>query len=327
MKKRMLIFMNVVISLVITGGILSAEDRVIAKVGDTLITESQLEETLDRYKPPGSFHNISPENRKKFRKDALNDLIEFELLHKEAQRLKIKVKDSVIDDVIKENEKRFGSKKRFRNYLKRQGITIEDFKDRVRKYHMVITLLNNLFKESEYKEEELKEYYEKNKHKFKRPEGLHLYHIFIKVELEATDEEKAKKKRRAEEILEKIKTGGDFGEIAYNYSEDAYRFKSGDLGVVHKGQLEPEIEKVAFSLKPGEISGIIESIYGFHIIRVGEKLPEKTMTFDEVREKLKKDLDAKRFDERRAALLGRLRNEIPVEIYMRFEEEGKKNSS
>lgn len=307
--------------LLILCSFVSAEDKAVAKVGDSVIRESQLEEALDSYKPPGSFHKISPDNRKKFRKDALNDLIEFELLHKEAQRQGIKVKGSLIEEVIKENEKRFGSKKKFKDYLKKKGLTIDDFKEKVRRYHMVIALLNNLFKASEYKEEELKEYYGKNKYKFKRPEGIHLYHIMIKVESGSTEEERAKRQRYAEEILEKIRSGGDFGEIAYNYSEDAYKYKSGDLGFVHRGQLEPEIEKVAFSLKEGELSGVVKSIYGFHILKAGERLPEKIMTFDEVRDKLKKDLDTKRFDEKRAALLNRLKGEYPVEIYIRFEEE------
>lgn len=300
-----------------------AEDKIIAKVGDSVIRESQLEEALEKYKPTGSFHNVSPEKRHKFRKDALNDLIDFELLFKEAKKRGIKVKGSTIDDVIEENVKKFGSKKKFKEVLKKQGLTIDEFKERVRKYHMVITLLNNIFKDTEYKEDELREYYEKNKQRFKRPESLHLYHILIKVDSTATEEEWEKKKKYAEEILDKIRSGGDFGEVAYNYSEDPYKFKSGDLGFVHKGQLEPDIEKVAFSLKEGEMSGIVRSIYGFHILKAGEKRPETMMTFDEVKDKLKKDLDAKRFEEKREALLERLKKEHAIEIYIKFEEEGK----
>lgn len=300
-----------------------AEDKIIAKVGDSVIRESQLEEALEKYKPTGSFHNVSPEKRQKFRKDALNDLIEFELLFKEAKKRGIKVKSSTIDEVIDENVKKFGSKKKFKEVLKKQGLTIDEFKERVRKYHMVVTLLNNVFKDTEYKEDELREYYGKNKQKFRRPESLHLYHILIKVDSTATEEEWGKKKKYAEEILEKIRSGGDFGEVAYNYSEDPYKFKSGDLGFVHKGQLEPDIEKVAFSLKEGEMSGVVRSIYGFHILKAGEKRPETMMSFDEVKDKLKKDLDAKRFEEKREALLERLKKEYAIEIYIKFEEEGK----
>lgn len=300
-----------------------SEDKIIAKVGDAVIRESQLEEALEKYKPSGAFHNVSPEKRQKFKKDALNDLIEFELLYKEAKRRGIKVKDSTVDDVIEENVKKFGSKKKFKSVLKKQGLTLDEFKERVRKYHMVITLLNNIYRDAEYKEDELKEYYEKNKQRFRRPESLRLYHILIKVDSTATEEEWGKKKKYAEEILEKIKSGGDFGEVAYNYSEDPYRFKSGDLGFVHKGQLEPGIEEVAFSLKEGEMSGVLKSIYGFHILKAGEKRPETMMSFDEVKDKLKKELDTKRFEEKREALLGGLKKEYAIEIYIKFEEEGK----
>lgn len=300
-----------------------AEDKVIAKVGDAFIRESQLEEALEKYKPSGAFHNVSPEKRQKFKRDALNDLIEFELLYKEAKKRGVKVKGSTIDDIVEENVKKFGSKKKFIAVLKKQGLTLDEFKERVRKYHMVVTLLNNIFKDVEYKEDELREYYERNKQRFRRPESLHLYHILIKVDSTATEEEWGKKKRYAEEILEKIKSGGDFGEVAYNYSEDPYKFKSGDLGFVHRGQLEPDIEKVAFALKEGELSGVVKSIYGFHILKAGEKRPETMMSFDEVKDKLKKELDTKRFEEKREALLGGLKKEYAIEIYIKFEEEGK----
>jgi parvulin-like peptidyl-prolyl isomerase len=298
---------------------LAEKDKVVAKVGKTTITESQLEEALESYKPAGVFHDISPEKRKKFRKDALNDLINFELLYNEAKKRKIKVSDSTIDEVIEENIKRFGSKKRFQGLLKKQGLTMKEFEEKVRRHNMVSILLNNLFKEIEHKEDELKDYYEKNVHKYKRPEGLRLYHILIKVQPNATEEELQKRKEYAEEILGKIKAGGDFGEIAYNYSEDPYRFKSGYLGFVHKGQLEPDIEKVAFSLKEGEISDVVRSIYGFHILKAGEKKPETLLTFDEVKDKIKKELDNKRFEEKKNDLLINLKKEYPVEIYIKFE--------
>lgn len=296
--------------------VLSFESKAVAKVGDTSITEFELREALNRYKPAGEYHNVSPEKLEGFRKDALNELIELELLHKEAKRRDIRVSESTIDEVVEANIKALGSKENFTKALKKIDMSLDLFKQEIKKHQMIIALLNDIEKDARYQDEELKRYYKENKSKFKRPEGLHLYHILIKVDKSAVDDEWEKRRLYAEEILNKLKSGEDFGEIAYNYSEDSYKFKSGDYGFVHKGQLEKEIEDAAFSLKEGELSGVIRSIYGFHIVKAGEKKPETIFSFDEIKEKTRKELTKKRYEEKRKALLKRLREEYPVEIYI-----------
>jgi len=292
---------------------------VVAKVGDTSITESELGEALNKFKPADVYHNVSPEKMEKFKKDALNELIDIELFHKEAKKRGVKISKSAIDEVVEANIKRLGSKKKMKEALKTKGITLNDFKKEIKKHQMVLALLNDLAKEAGYKDDELMRYYEENKSKFRRPEGLRIYHILVKAEPGATEEEWEKRRLDAEEILRKIKAGEDFGDTAYNYSEDPYKFKSGDLGFVHKGQLEKEIEDAAFSLKEGELSGVIRSIHGFHIVKAGERKPEALMSFDEIKEKTRKELTEKRFEEKKKALLDRLRKEYPVEIYIKIE--------
>lgn len=301
------------------GPVSSAENKVVAKVGDISITESELAEALNRFKPASVYHNVGTEKMEKFKKDALNELIDIELFHKEAKKRGVKISKSAIDEVVEANITRLGSKKKMNEALTKKGISMEDFKEEIRKHQMVLTLLNDLAKEAEYKDEELRRYYEDNKSKFKRPEGLRLYHILVKVEPGATEEEWEKRRLDVEEILRKIKSGEDFGDTAYNYSEDPYKFKSGDLGFVHKGQLEKEIEDAAFSLKEGELSGVIRSIYGFHIIKAGERKPEAIVSFDEIKEKTRKELNGKRLEEKKKELLDRLRKEYPVEIYIKID--------
>ena len=93
-------------------------------------------------------------------------------------------------------------------------------------------------------DEEAKKYYEKNATRFKQPEG-------VKLRLISTKDEK-----KARDVLEMLKSGDDFSEIAYNMSEDSYREKSGDIGYMHKGRMVPEIEDAAFKLKIGETSEV-----------------------------------------------------------------------
>lgn len=294
----------------------SAEDNVVAKVGDAPIAESELTDALYKFKPPGMYHNVSPDKMEKFKKDALNELIDIELLHNEAKKRGVKVSRKDIDAVVEANIKKLGSEQKMNEALKKKGITLDDFKEEIKKHQMVLALLNKLRKEADYKEEELRRYYEENKSKFKRPESVHLHHILIKVEPGAAEDEWEKRRLYTEEILEKIKSGEDFGEVAYNYSEDMYKFKSGDYGFVHRGQLEKDVEDAAFSLKDGELSGVIRSIYGFHIIKGGERKEQGIVSFDEIKEMKRKELAEKRFKEKKKVLLDKLREEYPVEIYI-----------
>jgi len=291
--------------------------KTIAMVGDRAITDSELDRALENYKPKGSFHNImSPEERERFRSDALRDIIEEELLFREAKLRGIKVEKDIIEKVIEANIKRLGSKKAFNEALKREGIDLKQFKERVKRRQMVLAVLKGIATDSEVKDEELKDYYEKNKNRFKRPESMHLYHIYIKVEPSATDEEWKKKMIEAEEILKKIRDGEDFGTLAGKYSQDDYRIKNGDMGVVHRGQLNPvELEDAAFSLKEGEVSGVIKTIYGFHILKAGKKTGEEILSYDQVKERLKREFTEKRFEEKKKELLDRLKKQFTVIIY------------
>jgi foldase protein PrsA len=315
MKKKAVSVLFVLIFVGIAAGV-QAAGRVVAMVGNARIAAADLKEALARYVPPGSLHaSMDPAKKEKYRKAALNELIELELLYDEAKSRGIKVPKDLFDKVLAENVKGFGSKEKFEEVLKMKGMTMDDFREKVVKYRMAYQLLGQLAKESECSDGELRAYYEKNRSQFKRPESMHLWHILIKVEPTASAAEVAKKKKEAEEVLKRLKAGEDFYDVAYKYSEDNYRVKGGDLGFIHRGQLDPqELDNAAFSLKKGRTSGLIRTIYGFHILRAGEKKPAKLLSFDEAKGKLRKELTEKRFKEKKEALIRRLKAEYPVTI-------------
>jgi foldase protein PrsA len=315
-------FFLISFSLTIASFASEKNERAAARVGDITITESQLEEVIDKYVPPGSFHGtMDPSKRYEYRKDALNELIEIELLYKEAWRTGIRPSEEYVKQAVDENIRRFGSEKAFKESLKKNGLSLDGFRKKLRKYQVVDIFWAALLKESAYTDKELNEYYETNKSRFTRPEALRLYHILIKVESSAPDEEWQKKREYAEQLLKKIRSGESFEDTAYQYSEDPYKFKGGDLGFIHRGQLNPtELEEAAFSLKKDEVSGVIRTIYGFHILKAGERKPEETLSFEETKEKLGKELQKKKFEERKKELLEKLRNQYTIVIYPRAAE-------
>lgn len=125
---------------------------------------------------------------------------------------------------------------------------------------------------------DLQKFYDANKDKFKTGEQIRASHILVKSEKEAQD------------ILGQLKKGGNFEELAKKYSTDAVGAKGGDLGWFSKGSMIPAFEKVAFGLKEGELSGIVTTQYGYHIIKLTGKRPAGIRPFAEVKDQIKAGL-------------------------------------
>ena len=140
-------------------------------------------------------------------------------------------------------------------------------------------------------EKDAKAYYDKNPDLFKSPEQVKARHILIQVPKEASDEEKKKQKEKADEVLKKVKTGEDFTKLAAETSDDpGTKSKGGELGFFSKGSMVPAFEQVAFSLKPGEVSELVETEFGFHVIKVDEKKEAVSEPFETIKEKVTKQV-------------------------------------
>jgi peptidyl-prolyl cis-trans isomerase D len=125
---------------------------------------------------------------------------------------------------------------------------------------------------------------------FRTPERIHVRHILISTEGKSDAEKKALR-AKAEDVLKQVKNGGDWVALAKKYSDDKGNAdKGGDLNWIVKGQMVPEFEAAAFALKPNEVSGIVTSQFGYHIIQVLEKEPAKVKPFEEVKDGLAADL-------------------------------------
>ena len=140
-------------------------------------------------------------------------------------------------------------------------------------------------------EKDAKAYYDKNPDLFKSPEQVKARHILIQVPKEASDEDKKKQKEKADEVLKKVKAGEDFTKLAAEYSDDpGTKSKGGELGLFSKGSMVPAFEQVAFSLKPGEVSELVETEFGFHVIKVDEKKEAVAEPFETIKEKVTKQV-------------------------------------
>jgi peptidyl-prolyl cis-trans isomerase C len=137
-------------------------------------------------------------------------------------------------------------------------------------------------------DKEAKAYYDKNIELFKTPEQVKARHILIQVPKDASEEDKKKLKEKAEELLKKVQAGEDFAKLAEANSDDpGTKAKGGELGFFAKGAMVPAFEQAAFALKPGQVSGVVESDFGYHIIKVDEKKEAVVEPYDTVKDKVR----------------------------------------
>jgi peptidyl-prolyl cis-trans isomerase SurA len=253
-------------------------DGVAAVVEGEPIFESEIEEQLYLFLMQTGMRPDSSE-AKKMRREILDRLVDEKLIVQEAERMGVTVPDAEIeaqvDAAIDEAKQRLGGEAGFQTELAREGTSEAQLRERYRAEIQRQALANQLLRRQlnldlEVSPVEAEAYFAKHRDEFPmKPADFRL--ALIQIPIEPEEAELAKARTRAEAALARVKKGESFTRVAQEVSEDPTTKNSGgDLGFFGKGQLEPVFEQTAFSLSPGEISGIILTPFGFHIIRVEE---------------------------------------------------------
>jgi len=308
MKKVFLVII-LTISLFAKGALMP--ENTVAVVNGMALSKDDLQIQINILIPKSSYHaSVKPESAKKLKVKAMKALIDSTLLYQYALSLGIKGDNSIMDGVYKKLIKAYHSDKAIDIELKKIGLNLEMLK----KLYMRDSVQAQLYKkeiEEKITNSELKEYYEKNRYKFKMPEQVRVSLIYVKND--PTDPKgRSKGRAKAEEALKKIKAGEDFGEVAEKYSNAMSRIKGGDMGLLHKGRLNESVEVEAYRLKKGEMSGIIEKDVGFFIVKVTDKKEPKQLSFEKIKTSLLKDLKKKRETRKKEDLLNMLRAKAKI---------------
>lgn len=183
-------------------------------------------------------------------------------------------------------------------------------------------LLNKMLSDDKSLDEALlKQKFEENKASFDTPERIKARHILIKLKPDASAAEQARVKAEADKIAKAARGGADFAKLAKEKSDGPTKENGGDLGIFARGKMDPEFENVAFGLKAGQVSDPVKTSFGYHIIKVEEKLAPASPTYEEVKDQVAKKFKPQLERERFEKFLGSLEEKYKVEIKPMKEDE------
>ncbi len=260
---RCLVTGSILLLLAITcfqGNAIAQEDNIAAKIGNKKITVSDFN-TIVGY--------LDSEKQKAIEK---NPQLKENLLRQIVQTM-------VISDIAKKQgfDNKPDVKKQLELFL--DNFLVNEF------------LRREVAQKATVSEDDIKSYYDGHKDEFKTSEMVRVRHILIKVAPQSSEEAKKKAKEKAESILRKIKDEEDFAGLASNFSDDtASKLTGGDLGFFPRGKMVKPFEDTAFSLKPGEVSGIVETQFGYHIIKAEEKKAASIEPLENAKERIQQKL-------------------------------------
>lgn len=270
------------VCLLISASFISAQevvDRIAAVVGNQIILESELETQVQIYLTQSGVTNPAQSEFNRLKQDILEQMINDRLILVQAEKdTTIKIGPTEIENALEQHLERlksqFGSEEEFIKQLEKENLTLKDLKRRYRQEVRNQLLKDRLVQKRVAKvnvsAKAVKDFYEMYKDSIpEQAQSVHLAHILLTVELTQATLDSLRAK--LENIRKEAISGADFATLAAKYSEDPTAKTGGDLGFFQKGELDPEFEKAAFSLKIGEISGVIQSQFGFHLIKLEEK--------------------------------------------------------
>ena len=293
-------------------------DRIVAVVNQEIITFSEIEKVMGPLKEEMKAEDRL-ERRERFQEaygKILEKLIEEKLIDQEVKKAGVKVTSKEIEGTIEEVKRsNAATQEELEKALAKDGVTLEEFKKQIEKRLQRTKLVNMAVKvEPNVKERELRDFYQKNIDQYRTQETNRPGHIFFLVPKGATSEEVQEIRTRCQKVLERITGGEDFGEMALLYSRDISAKDRGDLGYFKRGELVPALEKEALRLKIGEVSGIIRTDFGFHILKLLDRKGGKPPPFEEIKEKVQADYYEREFDKAFKQFITTLREKSVIEI-------------
>jgi peptidyl-prolyl cis-trans isomerase C len=296
-------------------------DTVVARGKGCEIKRAQLDEALVSIKASAaaSGRSIPPEQMNMFEQQILDRMIQIQLLLTKATDADRATGKETSSKRFDEMKTKAGSEETLNRQIKSVGLTLDELRAR-----MVEEATAQVTVERELKisvsDDEIKKYYDDNPSKFEQPEMVKVSHILLSTrdsgtQGELSEDKKQAKRKLAEDLLKRARAGEDFAKLAKEYSDDtASKDSGGEYPPFQRGRMVAEFDAAAFALKPNEISDVVTTMYGYHIIKLLERIPAQKVELAKVSTEVKDYLKGQALQKLLPDYMAKLKKEANVQI-------------
>lgn len=275
--------------------------------------QGEINGILSRFKAQG--RKTSETEMAMLQQSVLEKMIKLELLSQESKKAGISVSSADIDNELNGYKKGFADDKAFAQALGEAGITEAVLRTQISKNLAIQKFIDTKFKgKVKISEQEAKDFYNNNQDKFSQPEMVHARHILIAAKESEPKTDKERKRAKLVQIKKQLKDGADFNDLAKQFSDCPSKERGGDLGFFPRGQMVKPFEQAVFKMMPGDISDIVETEFGYHLIKLEEKKPAKTVSFEEAKAKITAYLTQEKITSNIEAFLAEAKSKATIKI-------------
>ena len=288
-----------------------------ARVNGTEITFAELNQAkkIILANKPGL--QVPPLLQKEFEIQALNQLISSELLYQASQKLEIKDLDSQAEAKLAQIKNGFPNEKDYARELQKIGMDEKMLLDATRRDLAIAYLVNTkIAPDVQVSEEEIKKFYDQNPDKFRQEEQVRASHILIGVDSTAGIEEKRAAREKAEKLHKELVNGTDFAKLAKDNSTCPSSKQGGDLGYFGKGKMVPQFEQAAFALQPGGLSDVVETRFGYHLIKLVDRKKAEDIPLSAARDKIENYLRVQKTNAAIETFVGEARKNAEIDVLL-----------
>ena len=328
MRRRKWIIAAVAIAALLCAALFTAWDwqngpeptEPVALVNGAGISLKELQREMKKIRDRYAMQNIFPGETElgQLKQQMLDRLVKRELLWQQAVREGLVVADEAVSEELEALKKQYGNEAILNNMLENREMSRQEFLFLIRKDLSIEALINREIAEDVTVSDALcQAYYDDNRSKFEEPEKIRVSHIAVFFDRDASDAEKQKARASVQSIAQRLKDGETFEALAREASDCASSERGGDLGFIARGSMDPLFEKAAFALDLDELSPVVKSSMGYHIIKVTDRKPARTLAFDQVKDSIRARLKEQKTGEALSAHAEELLKQAEVKYLLK----------
>jgi parvulin-like peptidyl-prolyl isomerase len=297
-------------------------DSIAAMVDQEIILVSEIREAIASQVPILRQNATSQEEFERaftqLMTQALEEIIQSKILYREALRAGIEIHDADVENNVNDFRKTFEKEEDFMAYLNEAGVTLNSYRDRIRKQmmarYMSGTKRQMLESEVVISETDVTAYLDEHEEEFSQPERVRVRQIMIRARRDTPERDEAK--ARLELLRDEVRNGSDFGELAKRYSEAPGAEDGGIIGWQKRGDLVAEMDEAAFALEAGQVSEVVETQFGVHLLQVDDRAAAGEVSLTDARAKIEPQLRTQEASERFVKWINDLRKRSNVRVYL-----------